>query len=80
MNKKISLDLLKIILTPREMKNVLGGSDPDDCEWSPGTCGWSLGFGTGYYTCNASKAYVTCMYAEFGGNWCCDNCDSASYC
>ena len=32
MNKKISLDLLKIILTPREMKNVLGGSgDGDYC-------------------------------------------------
>ena len=26
MNKKISLDMLKIILTPKEMKNVLGGS------------------------------------------------------
>ena len=27
MNKKISLETLKILLTPKEMKNVLGGSD-----------------------------------------------------
>ena len=26
MNKKISLDLLKINLTPQEMRNVMGGS------------------------------------------------------
>ena len=60
MNKKISLDVLKIILTPWEMKNVTGGSgDGQGCGKYPVVvcdCGDVLNMG-----CCAFNTCEECM-------------------
>ena len=69
MSEKICLATLKNLLTPKEMKNVLGGSGEHS-----GSCGWSGGL------CCISKEAALYFVNTDGGNWCCDSCSSTSYC
>jgi natural product precursor len=55
-------------LSREEMKTVVGG----------GTCGWS---GGGQHDCNVSKAEALHMSSSHpDGYWCCDSCNTSSYC
>ena len=67
--KKINLRGLSEILSEKELKNVMGGSQS-----FAGTCGWSGGL------CCISKETALSLYNANGGNWCCDSCSSTSYC
>ena len=88
--KKINLSGLEKVLSPKEMKNVTGGSDPpiSDClHWTDhgtGTCGFKVVYGGGscMYGCGMSQSEAR-DYAESGGGagwWCCDHCGSSTYC
>ena len=78
MSEKISLATIKIFLTSKEMKNVMGGSGVGDCKHEgSGTCGWKSG---GLCYCGISYGEVQSLFDVWGGNWCCDSCDSSSYC
>ena len=75
----ISMDVLKKVLNPYEMRNVLGGSgqDDDDDPFTPGTCGH---FSGGDGVCCISKSDALDLFAQWGGNWCCDSCGGTFYC
>ena len=77
MNKKISLDVLKIILTPWEMKNVTGGSNGGDgisqcCFWQS-LSSWdctdseaeAAHMGTYHWACNNNQAYQYCSHKPY---------------
>ena len=69
--KKINLNVLKIILTPREMKNVTGGSI-SCCFWQS-TYSWDCTddpqiaehMGTYHWACNNVDAYQYCAHKEY---------------
>ena len=78
----ISLDMLKKVLKPHEMRNVLGGSDE-----TGGTCGFSgveKGNGPSEMCwkpiCGISKDDAMGWQSYCGGNWCCDSCGQNGYC
>lgn len=59
------------VLSATQMKNVKGG----------GTCGYRVVInGKEYIDCNKSKKHATDRANESGGNWCCDSCNTSSYC
>ena len=76
--KKIVFKKLSKVLSENEMKRITGGyGSGSDChQYSHGTCGYNGPLGC---FCGIDKASaLSLLYA--GGNWCCDNCGSSSYC
>ena len=81
--KKINLRGLQEKLSASELKNILGGSDPFQCNITTGTCGVNYPLKP---LCGCERDFVwkmagcdengeNCQY-----NWCCDSCGSSSYC
>jgi len=71
--KKISFSGLKKVMSPKEMKNITGGSD--------GSCA-AIGLevnGERQCFCNLTRAEAEHMGSCSGCNWCCDNCHGASW-
>ena len=75
----ISLDVIKNVLKPHQLRNVLGGCGGNSCGSKSSS---------GQVRCNISRTeaifWAACQDIENGtncdGNWCCDNCGTASYC
>lgn len=84
--KKLSLGKLKLlaeeVLQRSQMANIHGGSGSNPYCDAPGTCGYKAP--SGFLSCYCSKATVQGWVAKYGGNYCCDSCDSnggtAGYC
>ena len=75
--KKLSLKNLKLeandMLQRNQLKTVLGGYGGS----GGGTCGYNNAYG---WDCNVTKEVAKGEYDNYGGNWCCDSCDTTSYC
>ena len=77
----ISLDVLKDVLKPHQLWNVLGGYGSG----GTGTCGFS---GNSNHPsemcwnsrCNISRDDAQTLQGACGGNWCCDSCGQNGYC
>lgn len=71
--KKLSLEMLRLtseeVLQRSQMKKITGGYG--------GTCGYITANGTNF--CGVSRSTAE-SNAGAGGHWCCDRCNTTSYC
>lgn len=65
------------VLHRSQMANILGGTGDASLD-EGGTCGVKLANGAEF--CGMSKSDALDAVQKNGGNWCCDSCDTASYC
>jgi len=83
--KRFALGNVSEIMSDSKLKSVLGGYSgyhSGDCrQHSEGTCGWHAhGVTTPDCLCGISQSEVNNLLSLYGGNWCCDNCSTSSYC
>ena len=74
---KITIDGLKKVLGPKELKNIKGGSGCGNL--GLGTCGYRSGDGS-FCACGIPQAEAQAEASLYNGYWCCDSCGSTGYC